>query len=65
VFALALTWFVRHGGLAAEREASPVRAVGDTAPAEEKLDDDDDVAELDDGVSASGSDVEVGKGSDD
>ena len=25
VFALSLTWFVRHGGLAAEREASPLR----------------------------------------
>jgi prolipoprotein diacylglyceryl transferase len=65
VFALALTWFVRHGGLAAEREASPVLADGDAGPAEEDVDDDVDVAELDGDVSAAGSDVEVGKGSDD
>lgn len=52
VFALSLTWFVRHGGLAAEREASPLVA---------------GIAEDDHGEEAADADtdVEVGKGSDD
>jgi prolipoprotein diacylglyceryl transferase len=52
VFALSLTWFVRHGGLSAEREASPLVA---------------GIAEDDHGEEAADADtdVEVGKGSDD
>jgi hypothetical protein len=60
VFALALTWFLRHGGLAAEREASPALV---DKEADEELDEEDE--DVDDGVPAADSDVEVGKGSDD